>query len=101
MYWRLISIRFSRGRSTPAMRAILRVSEFRVPLNPGRRRANARRRRGTGLALALLVTRVRRADDPHGALALDALALVAILLDRRADLHDRTLLALEVSLSSR
>jgi hypothetical protein len=43
--------------------------------------------RARGLALALLVTGVRRADDPHGSLALDDLALVANLLDRRADLH--------------
>src|SRR5512133_649167 len=70
MYWRATSIRFSRGRSTPAMRAI---------------RLSVTRR---ALALALLVAGVGRADDPHGALALDDLALVANLLDRRADLHD-------------
>src|SRR5512136_1813969 len=74
MYCRLTSIRFSRGRSTPAMRAIRLISSF-----------------APGLALALLVTGVGRADDPHGALALDDLALVANLLDRRADLHDRRL----------
>src|SRR5690554_2895567 len=69
MYWRATSIRFSRGRSTPAMRAI-----------------SVLRTRGE-LALALLVAGVRRADDPHRPLALDDLALVANLLDRRADLH--------------
>src|SRR5512133_1343590 len=73
MYVSAISTRFSRGRSTPAMRAIL-LSE------PAR-----------ALALALLVAGVGRADDPHGALALDDLALLAHLLDRRADLHDRRL----------
>src|SRR5512146_447773 len=70
MYWRAISIRFSRGRSTPAMRAIRG--------SPGSR----------ALALALLVAGVGRADDPHDALALHHLALVADLLHRRADLHD-------------
>src|SRR3990172_5302145 len=70
MYCRPTSIRFSRGRSTPAMRAI--------GLSP---------KRAGPLALALLVTGVGRADDPHGALALDDLALVADLLHRRADLH--------------
>src|SRR5512144_667149 len=69
MYFSEISIRFSAGRSTPAMRAIRVV--LPVP----------------GLALALLVAGVGGADDPHHALALDDLALVADLLDGRADLH--------------
>src|SRR5690242_12222252 len=73
MYWSEISIRFSRGRSTPAIRAILDSL-----LVTG----------AAGLALALLVARVRGADDPHDTLALDDLALVANLLHRRADLHD-------------
>src|SRR5512142_3326705 len=72
MYWSEISMRFSAGRSTPAMRAISLVL-------PRRR-----------LALALLVAGVGGADDPHDALALDDLALVADLLHRRADLHGRT-----------
>src|SRR5574342_25570 len=67
MYWSEISMRFSRGRSTPAMRAIFWCSP---------------------LALALLVPGVGGADDPDHALAPDDLALVADLLHRRADLHD-------------
>src|SRR5512136_1120417 len=74
MYWSEISTRFSAGRSTPAMRAI--------PLSP------VLRARALGLALALLVAGVGGADDPHDALALHDLALVADLLHRRADLHD-------------
>src|SRR5690349_6515492 len=76
MYWSEISMRFSRGRSTPAIRAILGV--LLVPSERG------------DSALALLVARVGGADDPHDALALDDLALVANLLDRSADLHDAT-----------
>src|SRR5690349_17857708 len=71
MYCRLTSIRFSRGRSMPAMRAIRCLSVKRGPLS-----------------LALLVTGVGRADDPHDALAPHHLALVADLLHRRADLHE-------------
>src|SRR5512136_808414 len=69
MYCSEISMRFSAGRSTPAMRAIPSSSS-------------------PGLALALLVAGVGGADDPHDALALHDLALVADLLHRRADLHD-------------
>src|SRR6266568_1169425 len=76
MYWSEISMRFSRGRSTPEIRAILDV----LLVLP---------RRGA-LALALLVARVGGANDPHDALALDDLALVTDLLDRSADLHDAT-----------
>src|SRR5262245_42703221 len=57
-----IWICFSRGRSTPEMRAIR-------------------------LALPLLVPRVRGADHPHHALAADHLALHADLPHRSADLH--------------
>src|SRR5512136_1375336 len=69
MYCSEISMRFSAGRSTPAMRAIPSSSS-------------------PGLALALLVAGVGGADDPHDSLALHDLALVADLLHRRADLHD-------------
>src|SRR4029078_7910222 len=62
MYVSEISNRFSRGMSTPEIRAMLL------------------------LALTLLVTRVD-ADDPHRAVAADHLALVAHLLDRRSNLH--------------
>src|SRR6187551_963604 len=62
MYVSEISNRFSRGMSTPEIRAMLL------------------------LALTLLVARVD-ADDPHRAVAADHLALVAHLLDRRSDLH--------------
>src|SRR6186713_1752203 len=62
MYVSEISNRFSRGMSTPQIRAMLL------------------------LALTLLVARVD-ADDPHRAVAADHLALVAHLLDRRSDLH--------------
>src|SRR5262245_44109647 len=65
MYCTAISPRFSRGRSTPAMRAI---------------------RRSSRLALALLVARVL-ADDPHDARAADDLAVLAPDLDRRLDFH--------------
>src|SRR3954462_11587837 len=61
-YVREIWICFSRGRSTPEMRAI-------------------------GLPLPLLVARIGRADDPHDAFAPDDLALHADLLHRCADLH--------------
>src|SRR5690348_8040134 len=85
MYWSEISIRFSRGRSTPAIRAILDVLLVLCA------------RRGA-LALALLVARVGGADDPHDALALDDLALVTDLLDRSADLHDATASREKISL---
>src|SRR5512137_636094 len=73
MYWSEISMRFSAGRSTPEMRAIR--SGLRFSASPG-------------LALTLFVAGVGGADDPHHALALHDLALVADLLHRRADLHD-------------
>src|SRR5215475_7475367 len=75
MYCREITTRFAGGRSTPAMRAMLVL----VP-----------RSLAGPLALALLVTRVRRADHPDDPLAADHLALVADLLHRRADLHGDT-----------
>jgi hypothetical protein len=58
---RLISNRFSRGMSTPAIRAI-------------------------PLSLPLLVARVL-ADDHHAPVAANHLAPVAHLLDARLDLH--------------
>src|SRR5258708_39969705 len=61
-YVRLISGRFSRGMSTPAMRAM------------------------SLLTLPLLVAGVL-ADDHHAPVAADDLALVAHLLDARLDLH--------------
>src|SRR3954462_2710957 len=61
MYVSEISSRFSRGMSTPAIRAM------HLPLN-------------------LLVARVR-ADDPHLAVAADHLAVLAHTLDRRSYLH--------------
>src|SRR5438105_10546672 len=67
MYVIVIWSCFSRGRSTPEMRAIATVS----------------------LALPLLVAGVGGADDPDHALAADHLALDANLLDRGADLHGR------------
>src|SRR5215831_13911144 len=67
MYVSAISSRFSRGMSTPAIRAMNRL------LRPS--------------ALPLLVARVV-ADDAHGTVPADHLALVAHLLDRRSNLHD-------------
>src|SRR5262245_12481498 len=64
MYVRATSPRLSRGKSTPAMRAMS------VPRS----------------ALTLLVARVR-ADDPHDTLSADHLALLAPRLDRRSNLH--------------
>src|SRR5512143_2132526 len=61
MYVRATSTRFSRGMSTPAMRAI-------------------------ASALPLLVLGVG-ADHHHGAVAPDDLAVVATRLDGRSDLH--------------
>src|SRR4051794_12162984 len=63
MYVRPISTRFSRGRLTPAIRAI------------------------PPLPLPLLVTGVA-ADHHHGAAAPDRPALLAHRLDARPDLHD-------------
>src|SRR5512142_1992958 len=63
MYVSEISNRFSRGMSTPEIRAIVL------------------------LALTLLVARVD-ADDPHRAVPTDHLALVAHLLYRRTNLHE-------------
>jgi hypothetical protein len=60
-----ISNRFSRGMSTPEIRA-----NVGAPV----------------LALALLVPRVRT-DDTHRSVATDHLALLADLLDRRSDFH--------------
>src|SRR5215217_5365390 len=70
MYRRAMSTRLSRGRSTPAIRA--------MPFSPS-----------LGLALPLLVPRVR-ADDPDDATPADDLALVAHRLDRRPNLHRGT-----------
>src|SRR5437899_667341 len=61
MYVNATSTRFSRGRSTPAIRAM-------------------------PLPLPLLVARVR-ADDHHDAAATDHLALLAHLADARTYLH--------------
>ena len=58
----------TRGRSTPAIRAMMCISS----------------------TLPLLVAGVF-ADDAHDALAADDLALVANLLDARTNLHDRAL----------
>src|SRR5581483_1116229 len=63
-YWSEIWICFSRGRSTPAIRAI-RCSS----------------------TLPLLVAGVRGADHAHHSLAADHLALHADLLHRSTDLH--------------
>src|SRR5436190_4748922 len=60
-----VSICFSRGRSTPAIRAMYVLSS----------------------ALPLLVTGVRGADHADHALAADHLALHADLLHRSTDLH--------------
>src|SRR5512135_65121 len=81
MYCREITTRLAGGRSTPAMRAMLVL----VPRSLAGR-----------LALALLVTRVRRADHPDDPLAADHFALVTDLLDRRANLHGDTELPGEV-----
>jgi hypothetical protein len=61
MYVRATSTRFSRGRSTPAMRAIS--------------------------ALPLLVFRVALANDPDNTLTLDDLAVLADRFDARSYLH--------------
>src|SRR5262249_52966616 len=68
MYVNATSLRLSRGRSTPATRAI-RLSPPRL-----------------ASALALLVAHVH-ADDPHDTLAPDDLALLASRPDRRPYLH--------------
>src|SRR3954471_15997519 len=102
MYVRPISTRFSRGRSTPASRAMwanslcmrrsvalpspTAQSGPRPPTGGAAVRTavgRARRR----LALALLVAQVV-ADDHDPAVPADHLALVADLLDARLDLHD-------------
>src|SRR5260221_10157182 len=64
-----VSTRFSRGRSTPSIRAI--VSRYSLRL---------------GLTLALLVLRVIT-NDVHFARALDDLALRATLANGCLDLH--------------
>src|SRR5258706_12358914 len=68
MYVSAISMRFSFGRSTPAIRAKTLL-----------------------LSLALLVARVL-ADDPHDAFAPDHFAVLANLRYGRLHLHDRSLL---------
>src|SRR5262245_11563034 len=68
MYVKATSPRLSRGRSTPAKRAICLSSPCRAS------------------ALALLVARVR-ADDAHDTLAPDHLALLTSRPDRRPYLH--------------
>src|SRR5215510_8872037 len=65
MYWIATSPRLSRGRSTPAMRAM------GAPFS---------------LALPLLVPRVL-ADDAHASRAPHDLAVLAPNLDRRSDFH--------------
>src|SRR3954451_7429441 len=65
MYRRAMSVRLSRGRSTPALRATSR----------------------SPLALALLVPWIVRADHEHAAAAPDDLAPVAHLLHARPNLH--------------
>src|SRR5262245_27375021 len=70
MYRSAMSTRLSRGRSTPAIRAILR------PLPS---------------ALPLLVSWVLRADDHDPPMPANQLAPVADLLHRRSDLHTNPL----------
>src|SRR5712691_6512161 len=99
MYVSDTSSRFSRGMSTPAIRAIS-IAPFAAAQDTGAAAARsacsaARRPFGPVLAsrysrssspLPLLVARVT-ADDPHRAVPADHLALLAHLLDRRTDLH--------------
>src|SRR5690242_16236287 len=113
MYVSAISNRFSRGRSTPARRAIGRglpscCSEVlapparegpRPPTGGGTVRAGpggvgtglfSCRAAGSGarrLALPLLVARGRGADHHDAAVTTDDTALVADRLDARLDLH--------------
>src|SRR5919107_1264452 len=72
-------MRFVRGRSTPAIRAISRES-FSVLRSTGQLCS----------ALPLLVLLVR-ADHAHHTLAPHDLALVTDFLDRRSDLHETPL----------
>src|SRR6186713_2737853 len=64
MYWTATTPRLSRGRSTPAIRAM-----------------------GDSSALPLLVTGIL-ADHPHGPVPAHDLAVLAPQLDRRLDFHD-------------
>src|SRR5262245_3056761 len=91
MYVTATSPRFSRGRSTPATLAIVRLrSSFERRLcrrNPswGRHRRGPSRPPPT-LSLTLLVPRVF-ADDAGDALPLDDLAVLAPRLHRRSNFH--------------
>src|SRR4051794_11649039 len=113
MYVSAISIRFSRGRSTPArraMRAVLLAVRRSAAYPPGPHgpapasdrgcprgcprggtRCGCRLRPGWCSALALLVAQVL-ADDHDPAVPADHLALVADGLDARLDLHGCLLL---------
>src|SRR4051794_27866794 len=103
-----ISSRFSRGRSTPARRAMCGLLPFacggrcaarsppalegpRPPTGGDRLdpEVSAAVRAGCVLVLALplLVTSGGGADDHHAAVATDDAALVADRLDARLDLH--------------
>src|SRR5215212_7482025 len=105
MYVSPISMRLVRGRSTPAMRAILLIlvatsyqlsassrklnpifltlpSSYVLPAPSWKPEAGSR-----DLSLSLLVLLVR-ADHPHDAPAPDDLALVTNLFHRRTDLHN-------------
>src|SRR5215468_3369153 len=81
MYWIATSPRLSRGRSTPAMRAIA------APFSGS-------------LALPLLVARVL-ADDAHAPRAPHHLAVLAPHLDRRSDFHGESFRAISPLVSSR
>src|SRR5262245_38680904 len=97
MYVSAISPRFSRGKSTPATRAIC-LSAFlvRAPASPalscpgggfgGGRRGPSEEKPPPTLPLTLLVPRVL-ADDARHAAPLDDLAVLAAHLHRRSHLH--------------
>src|SRR4026208_1465809 len=103
MYVSATSTRLSRGMSTPARRAMVASpgSVVEVWCVAGARASNPRCHRpepGLGdalgllgcacrLALALLVARVRLADDHDAAVAADHLAVIADRLDAGIDLH--------------
>src|SRR6266540_2447230 len=91
MYVSEISSRFSRGMSTPAMRAIPIASVAAAQDTCAAAvRSDAKFVPGASvrplLSLALLVTRVL-ADDAHRPVPAYHLALLTDLLDRRTDLH--------------
>src|SRR5207245_6877217 len=91
MYVTATSPRFSRGRSTPATRAMCPLrSSFERRLcrrNPSLGRfGKGAKPPSEGLSLSGLVSRIL-ADDPRHALTLDDLAVFAAHLDRRSYLH--------------